>query len=227
MIQLDYKLKLNINQTLEIIENEITYKSTIQDIKEDYILIGMPISGSRYLMIHIGSIMEYYLTNDKEVFKCRSVVLGRTKEKNVQLAVLSIPEVIEKVQRREYFRLPIVMDVKYFILPEDKVYMQLKDVPIGYFKNLEKTITVDISGGGIKIISKKAAKHNNYILLSINVPDEINVICKVVRCDYDETDKNYKLALKYENIDEKLRDKIIKFIFNKLREQSRLFDCVK
>lgn len=220
---LDYKIKLNVNQNLEIIENEITYKSSIQDIKNEYILIGMPISGSRYMMIHIGSIIEYYITNEKEVFKCRSVVLGKTKEKSVQLAMLSFPEVIERVQRREYFRLPIVMDIKYFILPENKVYIDLADVPIGYFKNLEKTVTVDISGGGVKIISKKGAKHNSFILLSIKVPDEINVLCKVVRCDYDEVHKNYKIALRYEKIDERLRDKIIKFIFDKLREQSKLF----
>ncbi|QCX32334.1 hypothetical protein FDN13_00725 [Caloramator sp. E03] len=220
---LDYKIKLNVNQNLEIIENDITYKSSIQDIKNEYILIGMPISGSKYMMIHIGSIIEYYIANEKEVFKCRSVVLGKTKEKNIQLAMLSFPEVIERVQRREYFRLPIVMDVKYFILPENRVYIDLADVPIGYFKNLEKTVTIDISGGGVKIISKKSAKHNDFILLSIKVPDEINVLCKVVRCDYDEAGKNYKIALRYEKIDERLRDKIIKFIFDKLREQSKLF----
>ncbi|SKA86489.1 c-di-GMP-binding flagellar brake protein YcgR, contains PilZNR and PilZ domains [Caloramator quimbayensis] len=219
----DFKIKLEINQSIEIIENQITYKSSIQDIKEDYVLIGMPISGSRYLLMHPKSIIEYYMMNEKEVFKCRSVVLGRTNEKNLQLAMLSFPDVIERVQRREYFRLPIVMEAKFFPLPEGRFYMDLKDVPSGYFKKLENTITVDISGGGIKIISKQNVKKDNYVLLSINIPEEINVLCKVIRCDFDNMNKNYKLALKFERIDERIRDNIIRFIFSKLREQSRLF----
>ncbi|MCX7885345.1 MAG: flagellar brake domain-containing protein [Caloramator sp.] len=218
-----FNIKLYINQNIEIIDNNMTYKSTIQDIKEDFVLIGMPISGNRYLLIHPGSIIEYYIMNEKEVFKCRSVVLGKTNEKNIQLAVLSYPEVIEKVQRREHFRLPIVMDAKFFPLPEGRVYIDLKDVPCGYFKNLQRTVTADISGGGIKIISRENVKKDNYVLLSINIPEEINVLCKVVRCDFDTINKNYKLALKFERIDERIREKIIRFIFSKIREQSKLF----
>lgn len=215
-------IQLSINQKIEIIEDNTTYKSNIQDINEDYIMIGMPISGSRYYMMHSGTIIEFYVCSDKEVIKCRSVVLGKQKEKNLQLAIISIPEVIEKVQRREFFRLPIVMELKYYALPEDSTYIDLKGVPSGYFKRLEKTLSIDISGGGMMVITKAHLQAGRHILISLMIPEEINLLCTVVRCEYNNIDKNYRTALRYEKIDERIRDKIIKFIFSKLREQSKL-----
>ncbi|WDU83988.1 hypothetical protein [Caloramator sp. Dgby_cultured_2] len=58
-------------------------------------------------------------------------------------------------------------------------------------------------------------------MLLLTIPHEVMILASVVRTE-DVDNKNFKLALKYENIDEKTRDSIIKFIFNKMREQLKL-----
>ncbi|GFR35583.1 flagellar brake protein [Thermobrachium celere] len=215
-------INLRINQKIEILDDNITYKSIVQDITKDGILISYPTHNNRPLLIHAGSVIEYFVTTEKDIVKCKSIVLGKKRDENVNLLVLSLPEVKERVQRREYFRLPITMPIKYYALPNDKAYTSLQDIPSGYFNRLMNTLTVDISGGGIKIITNEQLHVGNYVILSLNIPQEINLLCSVVHVEQSEDNKKFKTALKYEGIEEKIRDKIIQFIFNKLREQSKL-----
>lgn len=212
----------NINDKVEIIEKGRTYKSLIQDIGSSSICIGVPIYNYRSYPLHIGETLEYYVNANKEVYKCLSVILGRKAENNVQLIELSMPENPIKVQRREFFRLPIVMDIKYYALPSGRVYSGLKDIPSGYFERMKKSITLDISGGGMKAKIDEEVKKGNFLIISFGIPEEIMVIASVVWCQRDEKDKNYKAALKFESIKENERDKIIRFIFSKSRDQSKL-----
>lgn len=212
----------NINDKVEIIEKGRTYKSLIQDINSSSICIGVPIYDYRSYPIHIGETLEYYVNVNKEVYKCLSIILGRRAENNVQLIELSIPENPIRVQRREYFRLPIVMDMKYYAIPPGRVYSGIKDIPSGYFERMKRSVTLDISGGGMKAKIDDEVKKGNFLIISFNIPEEIIAIASVVWCQKDEKDKNYKAALRFEGIKEKERDKIIRFIFSKSRDQSKL-----
>lgn len=215
-------IKLEINQKIEVIDDELTYKSIVQDITQDAVYVSYPSNQGRYYFTHAGNAIEFYVTTDKEVIKCKSIVLGKKKEGNVDLMILSFPEVKERVQRREYFRLPITMQIKYYPLPKDRSYASLRDVPSGYFSKMLSSLTMDISGGGIKILAHEPHNIGEFIIVSLNIPQEINLLCSVVRVEETDEGRKYKLALKYESIDEKIRDRIIQFIFSKLREQNKL-----
>lgn len=217
-----WNIDFSINQKIEILNYGMTFKSTIQDIQEDYVVINMPISGRKFYIMHSGTSLEFYVCTSKEIFKCRSMVLGKKEENNVQLVIISKPEIIEKVQRREYFRLPISMEVEYCLLPQGIEYLSLKDIPSGYFNFMKKCITLDISGGGIKIITREYARKECNALVNIKLQEEICLLCTIVRCEYNDFEKNYRISLKYEDLEERVRDKIIKYIFNKLRDQSKL-----
>lgn len=206
-----------INQRIEIIDNNKTYKSTIQDIIKDTILIGIPISDNGVYPLHTGEKVEYFVINRNEIFKCTSIVLGRKLDNKVNLIILSFPENIKKVQRREYFRLPIIMDIKYCVLSKGNTYSRIEDIPSGYFNKMADALTIDISGGGMKITTKEYLQKENQIVVSLNIPDEIKIIASIIWCENDITSKNYKAAIKFAAIDERTRDKIIKFIFEKSR----------
>lgn len=215
-------IKLEINQKIEIIDDEITYKSIVQDITQDAIYVSYPSNQGRYYFTHSGNAIEFYVTTEKEVIKCKSIVLGKKKEGHLDLLILSFPEVKERVQRREYFRLPITMQMKYYPLPKDRAYSSLRDVPSGYFSKMLSSLTMDISGGGIKILAHESHNTGDYVIISLNIPQEINLLCSIVRVEEADEGRKYKLALKYESIEEKTRDRIIQFIFSKLREQNKL-----
>ncbi len=211
-----------INQKIEVIDNKITYKADIQDVRKDYILISMPVSDNKYYLMHRGSIIEFYITGDKDIDKFRSEVLGKKIENNIQLVILSTPVFIEKIQRREYFRLPVALEAKLYMLPGDKVYKNIKEVPEGYFRRLKEGIVIDISGGGLKAAVKEQMTKGHLVIISINIPDELTVLCKIVWVENDTKNRNYKVALCFEGISERDRDRVIKFIFEKMRSQSKL-----
>lgn len=219
---MESSFKLSVNQRIEVIEKKSTYKSKIQDISSDYIMIDLPYASSRYLLLHGGEVIEFYATFENDVVKYKSVILGRKKEQNVYLAVLSVPEIIGKVQRRNFFRLSISLEAAYGVLNDIKNNYKLDNIPDAVLNSLKKTTTVDLSGGGVKIITEKYIKQDSKILITLNLPKEIRLICSAIRCDYNNINKNYRTALSFMNIDERTRDIIIKFIFEKSREQTKL-----
>lgn len=215
--------KLSISQKIDVIDNNSTYRSKIQDINDDYIMIDIPYASSKYLLLHTGKRIEFYAAFENDVIKYKSVILSRKKEQNVYLAVLTAPEMIGKVQRRNYFRLPISLEISYNVLTGTKNNYNLDNMPAAFLKNLKKAATVDLSGGGVKIITDKYIRHNSKVLIILSLSKEIKLICNTIRCDYNSLNKNYKTALSFMNIDERTRDAIIKFIFEKSREQTKLF----
>ena len=214
--------KLSVNQNIDVIEYDSTYKSKIQDISNDSIMIDLPYVSSKYLLLHEGKVIEFCAVFKNDVIKYKSVILGRKKEQNVYLAILSVPEIIGKIQRRNYFRLSISLEVTYSVLNGIKNNYILDNMPEAVLKNLKKTTTLDLSGGGVKIITDKYIKHGSRVLIILNLPKEIRLICSTIRCDYNNLNKNYRTALSFMNIDERTRDIIIKFIFEKSREQTKL-----
>jgi c-di-GMP-binding flagellar brake protein YcgR len=215
-------LQFKVNQKIELVENNISYKALIQDVNENQILIDMPTSDSKYYTMHVGSELEFFISSPSEVIKYRSRVIGKKIENHIQLVVLNLPQVIGRIQRREYFRMPVLLEAAYTLLAQNTAYTRINDLKQMYSNKMAKAITIDLSGGGVRIVIKESIPSGSMLLLSINIPEEINIICKVIRADRDETDKNYKVALRFENIEERNRDKIISFIFKKLREQSKL-----
>lgn len=216
------EIKLRLNEKIEIVENNTTFRSTVQDIREDEFLIDVPFSGNKYYLIHIGSEIEFFSLTEKDIIKCKSIVMGKVFENNIQLIIMSNPKVIERIQRREFFRLPISMEAGFYALPEKGIYLNLRDVPGGYFNRLEKVYTLDLSGGGIKILTKQKMMQGQKAIVSLTLSEETILLCSVIRTEIQADGKSYKIALRFEDASERLRDKVIKFIFSKLREKSKL-----
>jgi c-di-GMP-binding flagellar brake protein YcgR len=186
-------------------------------------LIDMPISGNKYYTMHTGSIIEYFITYESEILKCQSTVLGNRKDGNVFLVVISNPSIIDRVQRREYFRLPVSIIVKYYILKDYEANYSLKAVfNTNIMDKLKETFSVDISGGGAKIITNEKCPKGTKILLCLEIPEKVIAVASTIRCDLIEDDRNYRTALKFELLSEVDRDRIIRFVFSKHREQTIL-----
>lgn len=212
-------LGLKVNQKIQIIHDDFEFRCNIQDVKANAILIDtILVSGSRKIILHVGDKVLFNLYKDGEIIKCSSNVLGYKKEENIMLAVISYPTVIERIQRREYFRIPVAIDCKYVFLPEEADYRFPQKLIDDYADKMEKSFTIDLSGGGMKVVTKLPRPEGSLIMVSINIPEEIYFTGKVIRLEEDTELKQYKVAIKFIYLQERKRDKLINFIFNKLRE---------
>lgn len=89
--------------------------------------------------------------------------------------------------------------------------------------NMPEVKEVNISGGGLRFFSKEAFDSGQKLILKTFLPVYAHVIkikCEVVR-SLPHEGGGYSVAVKYVDMDETTRDKIIKYIFAKQRKVLR------
>lgn len=205
------KLDLKINARTEVIYEKVLYKSTIQDIKKNEIIISIPVGEGIYLTINAGDEIEQYYYDDKgNIFKYTTKILGRLTEKGMPFYRLSLPYNIEKIQRRDFVRVDIVKEI---------TYINEKNINTSEMK---KALIVDLSGGGAKIKVKEKLYKDNIILISFSEEDfNLSIKGKIVRVDMTEN-KDYICGVKFIDLEEKIREKIIRLVFTIMRKQREL-----
>ncbi|QGU95862.1 hypothetical protein GOM49_12820 [Clostridium bovifaecis] len=210
---------IRMNTKLEIIDSrEENYLAKIEVVKESCILIKILIGEREIPKIVQGHNIKLFIYDKGKVYSGTSILLGIRGEGNIARAVLAVPENIKKVERRKYFRLPVNIEIEFVEIPMEKDYEQVKDIPREFFYLLKSTNTIDMSGGGMKIISEDNLKVGQKVLTVLYIPIELKILCSVVRSESEPQKERYKVSLKFENISERNRDKIIEFIFNQMRE---------
>ncbi len=89
--------------------------------------------------------------------------------------------------------------------------------------NMPEAREVNISGGGLRFFSTERFNSGDKLFLKTFLPTHARVIkikCEVVR-SIPTGDGKYEIAVKYLDMDEPTRDKIIKYIFAKQRQLLR------
>jgi len=111
---------------------------------------------------------------------------------------------------------------------DDELYNPLKaledKVPTGSGEDVDFAITVDISGGGVQIITSKELNPGAELAMRIFIPDikgGLKVKARVIRVVPIKVEgaKKYRVAMAFEDLDERLREHIIKFVFDESRRR--------
>jgi len=204
------------------------YYSNIQDITGKTIFIAVPSSeGGRPIGLKEGDLIEVAFTKDNKRYGFFSEIIGKKMEPFFMLEIEK-PNKIFITELREFFRVPVYLPYtaklvneviteeghSTFKIPQE---LSIKEVFFqGYIH--------DISGGGIFITSTKKLEVGTVFLISFSLGSEDfkDIPCKVVRkqvLDRKKGKEGYGAA--FYKIDERIREKIIKFCFARLRELRR------
>jgi c-di-GMP-binding flagellar brake protein YcgR len=202
-------LTFKINNKVEISWNDGYYKSNIENIDDGHIAISIPIKDGQYIPLRVGEQVEviYYYT--KNIYKFYTHVVNR-KIDRIPIIILEYPKEIFKVQRRRFVRVPIVCSIEYSKFGNNSGNKTLK------------AIMVDLSGGGMRI--KLSEEVNLGDKLNVYMPlgeGQLNVKGEVVRLEKEEDSKRNICGISFIDLDERTREKLIKFIFQIMRDQMR------
>lgn len=192
------KLRLLIGKSKNI------YLSQVEDISKDgTILIDSPIHNSHIVPIRIGSVIQVIFFNKQGLFIFYAKVINRFTG-NLSLLHITPISSVERLQRRQYFRLEKTIPFTYIIKDDQdgKIY---------------KGIIEDISGGGLKCKVDIKLEVGTIIICNFVLECEINVTGKVIRFD-EFKEKGYEIGICYIDIDERIREKIISYIFKEQRK---------
>ena len=209
------KNMVNVGDKIEIIREKNKtikfYPSQILDIIEENIfIISGPIYKNEIILLHKQEKIEIgYTVENRGIYVFSAIILDREYSPIYKLKIKKSSEV-RKYQKRAYYRfetsIPVLKEQINKKGDEDEII-------------IEECRTKDISGNGLKLLSNLEHKVGDKIICQFDINNEtIKIESEIVRLENIDTfDFKYALGIKFIGIEERDRDTIIKFIFEKER----------
>lgn len=187
------------------------FSSRVEEITKNYMVFAMPMSKGYPIILQSGEPFFGKIMVNSTAYRFKSNFLDK-KMHPLPIWKVAMPYDIEKIQMREFVRIDAILPVSVQSMPIEE-----ESQPIHMF-------TKDISGGGTQIVSKQSIPIGSKLQLNIDIPDFgiVNVIGEVVREDRPQADNSlFWVGIRFLDIQEKDRNKIIKYIFKKELEKRR------
>ena len=232
-------VKLGDKLELETIDNskgrndlseKKNYRSQVYDIvSEDQIKIAMPMEQGKVILLPVDGEYNICFYTQTGLYQCLARVIDRYKSDNIFVLVMELTTDIRKYQRREYYRLNCVLDMKARgVSDADNAKGSTEQV---HFLDTDITFSngtmVDISGGGARFISKDRYPKGSNIqfAFSLFVNGKLTEYKLLGRVLYSEELESragsYEHRIQFINIMNDERESIIKFIFEEERKIRR------
>lgn len=193
------------------------YLSSIEDLSGDKIYIAIPLSETSPLVVKAGDFLSVRAPMESHCLEFTSQVLG-VKIENIPMYVLRYPENVNRIQMRQDVRIDSLLDVMYSMPPEP-----------GSDPDYKKAVALNISAGGMKLsvfdpVPVNALIQVRFCLTVKGLVHNFELMAKVVRSQVVEVKKQlpaYHLGLSFQDINNRQKDTIYQFIFNKMAGMKR------
>ena len=155
------------------------YKSSICDYLEDNLLeVSMPTAEGRMVLFQVGAECQMVIYSKRGMYQCIAVVQKRYKKDNLYLLSVEIMSEPKRFQRREFFRVNLLTEVQYYIVPKEvaalptteELFLEIEKPE--YIDQMKRGMVKDISGGGMLFSSDEQLQMGNYILLNFRLSSE-------------------------------------------------------
>ena len=204
-------LKLELNQRVEILWEDKVYYCNVQEEFEGKPVISLPVCNSEYLTLKEGEIIDaVYYDKNYGVYGFIMKIEGRRLENNIPCYIVSKPFNVRRIQRREYVRVCVIESIVCAITTKDDE------------EKFCTGILLDLSGGGLRVKMNEELDIGDKIICDYKDENTtIHLPGRVVRREKD-IENNYIYGICFEDIGDRIRDKIIKNVFLVMRKQREL-----
>lgn len=230
--------------SMKTIEDEKIYKSQVLDfISEDTLSILMPIEGGRVIPLTVGEKYSLCFYTKKGLYQCKSVITDRGRIDNVYVLTVQITSQLEKYQRRQFYRLEYLLEIKYRILSDMEISIMNKLRNNNYENDAEQQSFInsldalqkdrlsgtilDISGGGARFVSEQNHERGNMLEMSMEFDNSLGskdfIIQALILSSNRMVNRQgfYEHRVQFRDISKEEREAIIKFIFEEERRQRK------
>lgn len=216
-IETGTKLELELyNSNYEKVCSGLVSQFESYDETSNMMEIHVPFTQGKIYTIHTGAELDVIFLKEKDTYMFKAVVTGRKNTEPIPMLWVKPVSQIEKIERRSFFRMECKLPVRYHIIgsteEKDTEEIQMLDC-----------YTRDISGGGVCLVTEEAYEPGTKIRASLKIGKQIGFIGTVVRSvQIREKGKIlYEIGVEYKQIENRDREKIISYIFEKQREKIR------
>jgi c-di-GMP-binding flagellar brake protein YcgR len=212
----------SINQRLEIAPHDVLeyLPSRIEDFRGNDLMVAMPMRGAVPLYLPMGTpILGRAIVGEGILYAFESILL----EINMQplpLWTIRKPENVTRIQQRNFFRCPVHVPIRYFLVDET-TGKPIEETEI-------RSVSQNLSGGGVLLLSRNPSlRLGTKVWIEIPLDDTddayiVKSIAVAVRIDMKKDGDGrllFFIALQFVNMDEFIRNKIIKSLNMRLLEE--------
>ncbi|WP_347491371.1 flagellar brake protein [Desulfoscipio sp. XC116] len=212
------QFEMHITQKIQVKRKDLDgwFSSSIQDVSYNVISIALPYLKDFPLVLHRGDEVQVRLAAENATYSFNTRVIGQTTD-NIKLYRLIFPKEVLRIQQRLHVRLPVMLDVQYFVQTDDKKPHKFIGASI-----------VDLSGGGMKLAVRENIKERSRLSLEFKLPLHPKPLLMkqdglVVRSQPVDPEKGvYHLGVDFIDISRQHQDMIVRYIFERMAQQKRL-----
>ena len=223
-IQIGDKLELKkIEKRLYANEEERIYVSQVLDESNaGNLLVSMPIRGGSIVPLSVSQqfIATFYTKNG--LLSCRAVATGRYKKGSLFLLEIELTSDLEKIQRREFYRLDCRMELQYRLIgEEERTFIEEGKAynPDELEIEWKKGIMLDLSGGGMRFVSPSKETVGELMEIRFDMTTDetsevLYVMAKILLSVQNENNNRiFEQRVQYFQMDQSTREQIIHYIF--------------
>ncbi len=226
--------KLELKSTVSVVlpdgtEGVKTYKSSVYDILDDgRIELLMPMEQQKLILLPVNGEYDVCFFSSGGMYRANVRIADRQKINNTYIVVVEMLTNLHKFQRREYYRFNCVIDMEVRVLNEQEVDALSKGLIYPESEvMMARGVIVDISGGGLRFVSRERHEPDSILLLRFTLPvqeveKQFLVAAKVIYSGaIEKREAEYENRVKFEFISSATREEIIKYIFNAERKNRK------
>ncbi|MCL4516001.1 MAG: flagellar brake domain-containing protein [Firmicutes bacterium] len=210
-------LKVGQSVQVEVSQGEYAgrYTSRIEDVSRRSFSLAIPTKKGDLISLPMATpVTVSYAVEDTVkggVIQFEARVIGFAEDP-VPCLILSLPNNVERIQKRQDVRLECLMSLKY----------RIRGIT-GSLSDWRKAYCSNLSGGGLTLVDHEDLPNGLRLDVELPLPRiTIRVIGEIVRkIDYNKDSSTFNYGVRFAVIDEFTRDSIIKYIFERQRELRR------
>ncbi len=204
-----------------------SYETKIATIlTEDSMELLMPMEQTKLILLPVDAEYNMVVYTASGLYQCFTRVVDRYKSNNMYVVVVELTSNLRKFQRREYYRFSCALEMCARNLVEDELNAIEENHSLVLQPNLPIThsIIVDISGGGLRFMSDTeyapgSMVYCSYDLLKDGERKHCEIVGKVLAVRELENRKGtFEHRVEYVQMDDQVREDIIRFIFEEERK---------
>ena len=203
-----------------------TYESRVYDVLSDEEFeIHMPMEKTKLILLPAGGIFDFYFYTTNGLYQCNARVKDRYKSGGTYILLCEPTTNLRKYQRREYYRFACILKMSSRKLQGEELEAASRNEQ--YYQAglpMNNSVIVDISGGGVRFISKTRYEAGTLIYLTykLNIngkEKEYDITGKILE-SYEVPGKSdqFEHRVKYLNMENEVREEIIRYIFEEERK---------
>ena len=200
--------RLKAGQTVELSTQDNpdkeSYKVRVEEIvSNEEIIIEVPIIGGKALIMHNGSKFRLTYFEEASMFVQEVSVITRFLSGSVVSARLLLEGKAKRFNRRQYFRMPVLIDG----------FTQVEKDP---FKPMT---TTNLSAGGIRFVSLETFKAEDAVRVKINIKNtELILEGTVISCGMvKDSIRRHDVRVKFDSVNSREERVIMAYLFEQQR----------